>query len=385
MRPIELLASTAFGLEALVARELKNLGYEDLSVQNGRVSYIADEEGICRSNIWLRCADRIAIKMGEFSARSFEELFQQTKALPWEEWLPIDARFPVTGKSVRSQLYSVPDCQAIVKKAIVERLKDTYRISWFEETGPLCAVQVGILKDVVTLTIDTSGKGLHKRGYRSLTGEAPLKETLAAAMVYLSYWKADRALLDPFCGTGTIPIEAAMIGQNRAPGLLREFAAAGWDAIDEKYWRQAREEAQDLWKKELALHIYGSDIDPNALRLARLHVTEAGLQDKIYFQKLPVKDVRSRFSYGHMITNPPYGRRLGTQEQAEVVYQELGTTLKQLDNWSLHMLTTDPQPERFIGKRWDKSRKLYNGRLECHFYQFFGPKPPKKDDLQPGE
>lgn len=284
----------------------------------------------------------------------------------------------MTGKSVKSQLFSVPDCQAIVKKAIVERLKETYGVNWFEETGALFAVQVALLKDVVTLTIDTSGRGLHKRGYRALAGEAPLKETLAAAMVYLSYWKNERALIDPFCGTGTIPIEAAFIGQNRAPGLMREFSAQSWPLIPEKYWQKAKEEAQDLWKRELPLSIYGSDIDANALRLARIHAKEAGLEDKIYFQKLPVKEIRSRFRYGHIITNPPYGQRIGSQEDVEVVYKELGLVYQELEDWSLHMLTTLPKPEGFIGRRWDKSRKLYNGRLECHFYQFFGPKPPKK-------
>ncbi len=380
MARIELVAAMAFGLEAIVARELKKLGYEELEVQNGRIIFRANEEGICRSNTWLRCADRIGVRMGEFTARSFEELFQQTKALPWEEWLPVDARFPVTGKSVKSQLYSVPDCQAIVKKAIVERLKDNYGVSWFEETGSLYAVQVAILKDVVTLTIDTTGRGLNKRGYRQLAGEAPLKETLAAAMVYLSYWHNDRALIDPFCGTGTIPIEAAFIGQNRAPGLQREFSAEGWPSIPEKTWAKTREEAQDLWQRDLILNIYGSDIDTNALKLARIHAQEAGLEDKIFFQKLPVKDVRSRFKYGHLITNPPYGLRIGSQAEVENLYKELGTVYRELENWSLHLLTTLPKPERFLERRWDKSRKLYNGRIECHYYQFFGPKPPRRKD-----
>lgn len=382
MARIELTASTAFGLEAIVARELKALGYEEVEVQNGRVVFITNEEGICRSNIWLRCADRIGVKMGEFTARSFEELFQQTKALPWEEWLPVDARFPVTGKSVKSQLYSVPDCQAIVKKAIVERLKDTYGVSWFQETGALFAIQVAILKDVVTLTIDTSGRGLNKRGYRELAGEAPLKETLAAAMVYLSYWKPERALVDPFCGTGTIPIEAAFIGQKRAPGLVRKFSAEEWPSVPEKLWARSREEGQDLWQRDLPLNIYGSDIDANALRLARIHAKEAGLEDKIFFQKLPVKEVRSRFRYGHLITNPPYGLRIGNQEEVASVYQELGTVFHQLEDWSLHMLTTLQKPERFLNKRWDKSRKLYNGRIECHYYQFFGPKPPRREKIE---
>lgn len=378
MAKLELIAATAFGLEALVARELKNIGYEEAEVQNGRVIFQANEEGICRSNMWLRCADRVGVRMGEFQARTFEELFQQTKALPWEEWLPVDARFPVTGKSVKSQLFSVPDCQAIVKKAIVERLKEYYGISWFEETGSLYAIQAAILKDVVTITIDTSGKGLNKRGYREMAGEAPLKETLAAAMVYLSYWKKDRALIDPFCGTGTIPIEAAFLGQNRAPGMKREFSAQCWPVISEKYWQRTKEEAEDLWQRELPLHIYGSDINDQALKLARTHTQEAGLEGKIYFQKLPVKEVRSRFRYGHLITNPPYGQRIGSAEEVEIVYKELGAVFKELEDWSLHMLTTQTKPESHIGRRWDKSRKLYNGRLECHYYQFFGPRPPKK-------
>ncbi len=381
MAKLELIAATAFGLESLVAKEVKNLGYDQVKVENGRVMYTANEEGLCRSNIWLRCAERIGIKIGEFSARSFEELFQQTKALPWEEWLPVDACFPVTGKSVRSQLFSVPDCQAIVKKAIVERLKDVYGLNWFEETGSLYAIQVSILKDVVTLTLDTSGKGLHKRGYRELAGEAPLKETLAAAMVILSHWKADRVMLDPFCGTGTIPIEAAFIGQNRAPGMKRSFIAEQWPNIKQSYWEKAREEALDLWQREIPLSIYGSDINTDALRLARLNLKEADLEDKIYFQKLPVREVRSRFRYGHIITNPPYGQRLGSLEQAEEVYKELGEVYTSLEDWSLHMLTALPRPERFLNKRWDKSRKLYNGRLECHYYQFFGPRPPKKELL----
>lgn len=379
MAKIELVAAAAFGLESVVAREIKNLGYQQVEVQNGRVIFITNEEGICRSNIWLRCADRIGVRIGEFEARTFEELFQQTKALPWEEWLPVEACFPVTGKSVKSQLYSVPDCQAIVKKAIVERLKETYGLEWFPETGPLYPVQVSLLKDTVTLTIDTTGKGLNKRGYRELAGEAPLKETLAAAMVYLSFWKADRALIDPFCGTGTIPIEAAFIAQNRAPGLKRSFAAESWPNIPRQLWKKAREEAEDLWQKDITLHIYGSDIDPKALKLARIHTLEAGLEGKIFFQRLPVREVRSRFSYGHLITNPPYGQRLGGSSEVEQLYRELGEVFNSLENWSLHLLTALSRPERFIGRRWDRSRKLYNGRIECHYYQFFGPKPPKKE------
>lgn len=378
MSKLELIATSAFGIESIVARELSNLGYTETKVENGKVTFMANELGICRSNLWLRSSERVLLKIGEFKATTFEELFQQTKALPWENWLPIDAEFPVEGKSIKSKLFSVSDCQAIVKKAIVERLKAVYGISWFKETGACYKVEVALLKDIATLTIDTSGAGLHKRGYRQLAGQAPLKETLAAAMVQLSYWKADRALIDPFCGTGTIPLEAAMIAQNRAPGLKREFISEKWGNISDKYWQQAREEAHDLYHPDIALHIYGSDIDPKALQLARTHAEEAGLKDKVFFQKLPAAEVRSRFQYGHIITNPPYGERLGEIDDVKKLYEDLGNTFRELPTWSLHVITTFKNPEDMIGRRWDKSRKLYNGRLECHYYQFFGPKPPRR-------
>ena len=378
MANIELIATAAFGLESIVARELKKLGYDNLVVENGKVTFSTDELGICRTNLWLRSSDRVLLKMGSFKARTFEELFQQTKALPWEEWLPEDANFPVQGKSIKSQLFSVSDCQAIVKKAIVERLKESYARSWFEETGPRYQIEVALLNDIVTLTIDTSGLGLHKRGYRQLAGQAPLKETLAAAMIQLSFWHENRALIDPFCGTGTIPIEAAFIAQNRAPGLKRSFAAEKWPRIPNALWQEAWQEALDLWNRNVPLHIYGSDIDPNALDLARTHAVEAGVSDVIHFHRLPVAEVRSRYKYGHMIANPPYGERLGDVSEIEGLYLELGETFNRLQNWSLHMLTTHQFPERLIGRRWDKSRKLYTGRLECHYFQFFGPRPPRE-------
>ncbi|MCB8816406.1 THUMP domain-containing class I SAM-dependent RNA methyltransferase [Desulfosporosinus shakirovi] len=377
MAKIELIATAAFGLESIVARELKKIGYEELVVENGKVTFTTDELGICRTNLWLRSSDRVLLKMGSFEARTFEELFQQTKALPWEEWLPENANFPVQGKSIKSKLFSVSDCQAIVKKAIVERLKETYGRSWFEETGPRYQIEVALLNNKVTLTIDTSGAGLHKRGYRELAGQAPLKETLAAAMIQLSFWNKDRTLIDPFCGTGTIPIEAAFIAQNRAPGLKRSFAAEKWPRIPKVLWQEAWQEGLDLWQRNTPLHIYGSDIDPNALALARTHAIEAEVDDVIHFQRLPVAEVRSRFKYGHMIANPPYGERLGDIKDVEGLYLELGETFNRLDDWSLHMLTTYQFPERLIGRRWDKSRKLYNGRLECHYFQFFGPRPPR--------
>lgn len=377
MAKIELIATAAFGLESIVARELKQLGYDDIIVENGKVILKTDELGICRTNLWLRSADRVLLRIGSFEARTFEELFQQTKSLPWEDWLSIDANFPVQGKSVKSKLYSVSDCQAIVKKAIVERLKETYNCNWFEESGPHYQIEVALLNDKVTLTIDTSGIGLHKRGYRKLAGQAPLKETLAAAMIQLSYWNKDRALIDPFCGTGTIPIEAALIAQNRAPGLKRSFAAEKWPQIPRGLWQEAWQEALDLWERETTLNIFGSDIDPKALELARIHAIEAGVEGLVHFQRLPVAEVRSRFSFGHLIANPPYGERLGDIDDVKGLYQELGETYKRLNNWSLHILTNFQSPETLIGRRWDKSRKLYNGRLECHYYQFFGPRPPR--------
>lgn len=377
MTKIQLIATAAFGLESIVARELKTLGYVDQTVENGKVTFSADELGLCRSNLWLRSSDRVLLKMGSFNALTFEELFQATKKLPWEDWLPEDANFPVQGKSIKSKLFSVSDCQAIVKKAIVERMKEKYGRSWFEETGPRYQIEVALLNNQATLTIDTSGPGLHKRGYRKLAGQAPLKETLAAAMVQLSHWNKDRTLLDPFCGTGTIPIEAALIALNRAPGLKRSFAAEKWPRISKAFWQEAWQEALDLQEHSTSLHIYGSDIDAKALDLARTHALEAGVDDVIHFQRLPVAEVRSRFNYGHLIANPPYGERLGEMSDVERLYHELGETFKRLENWSLHVLTNQQFPERFIGRRWDKSRKLYNGRLECHYYQFFGIRPPR--------
>jgi putative N6-adenine-specific DNA methylase len=380
MSDVKLIATAAFGLESLVARELSDLGYGENTVENGRVSFTAAAEALCRSNLWLRCADRVLLVMGEFAARSFEELFQGVRALPWEAWLGRDACFPVTGSSVKSQLHSVPDCQAIIKKAVVERLKAVYHESWFSEEGPLFPIRFFLLKDKVSVCLDTSGRGLHKRGYRALAGDAPLKETLAAAMIRLSRWREDRALIDPCCGTGTIPIEAALMALNRAPGLGRDFVAEAWPVWEGGLWARAREEARDL-AREGKCWIYGSDSDESALALARRHAREAGVEGKVFFQRLTAGETRSRFSYGHLIANPPYGRRLreglGTADVTEV-YRQLGMALEAMPTWSLHLLTALARPEQFMGRRWDKSRKLYNGRIECHFYQFFGPKPPPR-------
>lgn len=378
MACIELIATAAFGLEAVVARELKQLGYEDCKVENGKVTFFADELAICRCNLWLRSADRLLLKMGQFKAMSFEELFEQTKALPWPEWLPKNACFPVEGKSVRSTLYSVPDCQAIVKKAIVEKMKQQYRLNWFPEDGSCYKVEVALLKDVATLTIDTSGAGLHRRGYRKLTAAAPLRETLAAAMVFLSNWTSPQILWDPFCGSGTIPIEAAMIGRNIAPGLRRTFVAESWPNIKAAYWQQAREEARHMAKLNEPLDIRGTDIDSEVLSLARYHSRQVGVEDAIHWQRQDFRHLSSKHKYGYLIANPPYGHRLGEIKEAEQIYQDLGSVLSPLDTWSFFILTSHKDFERLFNRRASKRRKLYNGRLECHYYQYFGPRPPRR-------
>ena len=377
MPEMQLIATTSFGIEGVVSRELKWLGYADQKVENGRVTFSGDEEAICRSNLWLRTADRVLIKVGEFKALTFDELFEGAKALPWDDWLPENAQFPVDGRSVDSQLASVSDCQAIVKKAIVEKLKQKYKKQWFEENGPLYRIEVGLLKDVATITIDTTGSGLHKRGYRTLVTGAPLKETLAAAMLLISRWKPDRALIDPFCGSGTIPIEAALIGRNIAPGIKRNFSAEGWHQIPSKLWETAREEAADKIRKDIELRIHGSDIDADVISIARYHAKQAGVADDIHLQRLPVSDISSRYKYGFLICNPPYGERLGEMAETEELYRELGRVYKRFDTWSLYALTSHEQFEKFIGRKANKKRKLYNGRIQCNYYQFFGPPPPK--------
>lgn len=375
MSKIELIATAAFGIESVVANELKNLGYENLQVENGKVIFSADEKAIARCNLWLRSADRLLVKVGEFEARSFEQLFEKTRALPWGDWIPEKGEFPVEGKSITSKLFSVSDCQAIVKKAIVEKLKQKYPCSWFSETGPRYRIEVGLLKDVATLTIDTSGPGLHKRGYRKLSAPAPLKETLAAAMIIISRWKPDRALIDPFCGSGTIPIEAALIGRNIAPGLKRAFAAEKWPVIPNRVWLKAREEARDLIDYNQPLGIFGFDINSDAINLARYHASHSGLKDVISFQCQPVSKLKSRYNYGYIICNPPYGERLAEKNEVEVLYRQMGEIFKQLDTWSYYVLTSHMRFEKLFSRPASKRRKLYNGRIQCNLYQFFGPKP----------
>ena len=376
MEKLNLMAKTTFGVEAVVSRELKKLGYADQIIENGRVNFKGDYEAICRTNLWLRAADRVVVKVGEFEAFTFDDLFEGTKALPWENWIPENGEFPVEGSSINSKLASISDCQAIVKKAIVERLKKTYKRSWFEETGEKYKIEVALLKDIATLTIDTTGPGLHKRGYRKLVGEAPLKETLACAMLMISRWQKDRVLIDPFCGTGTIPIEAAMIAKNVAPGLNRKFAAEEWPVIPANLWEKARCEAMDMIDKEQILRIQGTDINEEAISLARYHAKEAGVEDIIHLQTIPVSKISSRYKYGFIITNPPYGERTGNIKSVENLYREMGEIFKRFDTWSFYILSSHPEFEKYFGRKADKKRKLYNGGIMCNYYQYFGP-PPK--------
>ncbi|GAB6274192.1 MAG: class I SAM-dependent RNA methyltransferase [Peptococcaceae bacterium] len=381
MNGIDLIATATFGLEALVAQEVKDLGYNRVTVENGKVTFSADWGAICRANLWLRTADRVRLKVGEFKATTFDELFEQTKALPWPELIPVDAGFPVDGKSVKSTLFSVSDCQAIVKKAVVESMKQKYKREWFPEKGPLYKIEVALLKDIATLTIDTSGPGLHKRSYRELASQAPLKETLAAALIILSRWRPDTVLMDPFCGSGTIPIEAALIGQNIAPGMNREFVSGNWPTIPRELWRQARKETHDLACYNRPLDIIGTDIDNSVIKLARQNAIEAGVKELIHFQRLPAADVRSSKKYGKIICNPPYGERLGERQEVERLYREMGRVFSRLDTWSFYILSAHPQFEKLYGRPAAKRRKLYNGNIKVDYYQYFGPRPPRR----PGE
>ena len=377
MADIELIATSTFGLEAVVKKELLNLGYSDLAVDNGKVTFKATEKDIPIANLWLRTADRVLLKMGEFKATSFEELFEKTKALPWDEWITEDGEFTVNGKSVDSKLYSISDCQAIVKKAVVEKLKTKYKTEWFKETGPKFTIEVSLLKDIATLTIDTSGQGLHKRGYRTRSVEAPLKETLAAGLVLLSYWNKDRLLVDPFCGSGTIPIEAAMIGKNIAPGLNRNFASEEWPRVKKEYWREARRQAWDLMLKDVKLKIIGSDIDDEAIKIAKENAYNIGLEEDILFIRKNFRNFEFKDDYGVIICNPPYGERIGERKEVVALYKDMGKVLGKLSTYSIYVLTSNEDFERLYGKKVDKKRKLYNGRIKVNYYQYYGPKPKK--------
>lgn len=378
---LELIATATFGLEAVVKREIQALGYKILQSENGKITFLGDERAIVKSNLWLRCADRVLLKMGEFTALTFEELFQQVKGISWEELIPPDGKFTVTGSSVKSTLHSVPSCQSITKKAIVERLSECYGITQFEETGAEYTVKVTLLKDRVTVTVDTSGTGLHKRGYRTSDVTAPIKETLAAAMVQLSFWKEGRLLVDPCCGSGTIPIEAALIGRNIAPGLGREFASEGWELIPEQLWKEERQAAYREIRYDADLRIQASDIDKRAVEAAKANAEEAGVDDCISFQVMDIAKLKAgEETNGIIITNPPYGARIGDEKAIAAIYKSLKQHMAKNPGWSLFLITTDKETEnRVMGRPADRRRKLYNGRLEVCYYQFHGKKEVKHE------
>jgi len=373
-KKVNLIATAAMGLESVVANEVKALGYEDVTVENGRVRYQTDVSGIPRSNLWLRTADRVRLVVGEFEATTFDELFEQTKALPWESYIPEDGAVPVIGKSVKSTLYSVPDCQSIVKKAIVERMRKMYGLasSKIEETGPMYRVEIALHKDKALLTIDTSGSGLHKRGYRTGQGEAPLKETLAAALVQLTNWKPEFPFVDPFCGSGTIPIEAALIGQNIAPGFNREFVSEEWDMIPYNLWEDAFNEAEEAANYDQPLDITGLDVDGRLIQIAKDNAMEAGLGELISWKQMQVKDFRPQSANGYIVGNPPYGERMGEKEQVEQMYRDFGGIMKDFPTWSVYIITSHPNFEKLYGKEATKKRKLFNGFIKTDYFQYFG-------------
>ena len=381
MEKLELIAPCHFGLESVLKREVLELGYEISSVEDGRVSFWGDAQAICDANVFLRTAERILLKVGAFKAETFEELFDKTKAIPWENYIPKDGKFWVTkAASVKSKLFSPSDIQSIMKKAMVERLKQKYHVEWFAEDGASYPVRVFLMKDIVTIGIDTSGTSLHKRGYRQMTVKAPITETLAASLIMLTPWKKDRILVDPFCGSGTFPIEAAMMAANIAPGMNRSFTAEDWDnLIPKKAWYDAMDEAHDLVNADIEVDIQGYDLNPEAVKAARQNAKDAGVDHLIHFQERAVKDLRHPKKYGFIITNPPYGERLEEKKDLPALYKEFGESFKRLDTWSAYMITSYEEAEKYFGRKADKNRKIYNGMLKTYFYQFQGPKPPRRE------
>lgn len=379
MKTMELIAPCHFGLEAVLKKEIIDLGYDIIKVEDGKVTFLGDAEAICRANIFSRTAERILLKIGSFKALTFEELFEKTKDLPWEEFIPENGKFWVKkATSMKSKLFSGSDIQSIMKKAIVERLKQSYKKDWFEEDGNEYPVRVTILKDEVTIGLDTSGDSLHKRGYRLLVGKAPISETLAAALILLTPWNKDRILVDPFCGSGTFAIEAAMIGANIAPGMNRHFTAQKWEnLIPKSEWEAVLKEAETLVRKDIKMDIQAYDIEENMVKAARENAKRAGVENYIHFQKRPVCELSHSKKYGFIITNPPYGERIETKESIPEIYAQLGKRLKELDSWSAYIITACEETERYIGRKADKNRKIYNGMIKTYFYQFLGSKPPK--------
>lgn len=381
MSRIEYIAPCHFGLEAILKREIQDLGYEIVQVEDGRITFAGDESALARANIFIRTSERIMVKVGSFKAVTFDELFEGIKALPWDKYIVEDGKFWVTKATTnKSQLYSSSDIQSIVKKAIVEKLKGIYNVTWFKEEGADYPIRIFIFKDIVTVALDSSGTSLHKRGYRKLVGKAPISETLAAALIMLTPWNKDRVLVDPFCGSGTFPIEAAMIGANIAPGMNREFVGEAWTNITPKsYWYDAINEAEDLIDRDVTMNIQGYDLDSEIIRCAMENAKTAGVDHLIHFQQRDVKELNNPKKYGFIITNPPYGERLEEKADLPELYRIIGEGYKRLDSWSMYLITSYEEAEKYIGREATKNRKIYNGMIKAYFYQFMGPRPPRRD------
>ena len=385
MKTVELIAPCHFGLEAVLKREILDLGYEIVKVEDGRITFRTDLDGIARANIFLRTAERILLKIGSFKAYTFDDLFEGTKKLPWEDYIPENGRFWVKKASTaKSKLFSAPDIQSIVKKAMVDRMKSKYKVSWFNEDGDDYPVRVFILKDQVTISLDTTGTPLHKRGYRKLVSEAPIRETLAAALLMLTPWHKDRILVDPFCGSGTIPIEAAMIALNMAPGMNREFTAESWkNLVPKKAWYDAIDEAEDAIRNDAEIHIQGYDVDDEVLKMARANAKLAGVDEYIHFQQRDVADFNTPKKYGFVISNPPYGERLSTKEEMFDLYKTVGHVMSENDTWSFFLLSGYEDAQKAVAaggnrKKATKNRKIYNGMMKTYLYQYMGVKPPAR-------
>lgn len=381
MRRFELIAPCHFGMEAVLKKEIIDLGYDVTEVSDGRITFYGDEEALVRANVFLRTAERILIKIGRFHAETYEELFQGTRALPWEDYIPKNGKFWVAkAGSVKSKLFSPSDIQSIMKKAMVERLKEKYHIEWFKEDGESFPIRVFLMKDEVTVGLDTTGESLHKRGYRKLTSKAPIAENLAASLIMLTPWRGDRVLVDPFCGSGTFPIEAAMMAANIAPGMNRSFTAESWGHIVEKQnWYDAVDEAREMMDLSVETDIQGFDIDDSMVTIARQNAKMAGVDKLIHFQRRSVADLSHPKKYGFIITNPPYGERLEEKAALPALYKTIGERYRNLDSWSMYLITAYDQAEEYIGRKADKNRKIYNGMMKTYYYQFMGPKPPKKN------
>ena len=382
MERIELIAPCHFGMEAVLKREILDLGYDVSKVEDGKITFIGDMEAVCYANVFLRSAERILIKVGTVHAETFDELFEGTKALPWEQYIPENGRFWVAkATSIKSKLFSPSDIQSIMKKAIVERIKSLYHKEWFTEDGPSYPIRVAFMKDEAVIGLDTSGESLHKRGYRRLTSKAPITETLASALILFTPWKKDRILVDPFCGSGTFPIEAAMIAANIAPGMSRSFLAEQWsNLVPKKSWYNAMDEAQELVDDKIETDIQGYDIDPNVVKAARENARLAGVDHLIHFQQRPVSALNHPKKYGFVITNPPYGERIEEIANLPQLYREIGEAFQRLDCWSEYVITAYEDAEKSIGKKADKNRKIYNGMMKTYFYQFLGPRPPRQKE-----